>query len=515
MKNLLNALLIAVAGITNAHSAEIDPFLSRLADTHAARGIDAALMEARSRSINVRMTDQGPLFPVILHADDTETATTENTAIFTAVGARVDARSQSLIRVLVPINNINRLASLRGVSKVRLPYPLTEVHGYGTNVNESVNLTGAEDYHQLNNIGSGVRVAVVDLGFSQLTSAKTAGEIPSNVITYDFTGTGLESGTQHGTGVAEHIIDMAPGAQLYLLKVGDEVDLQNAATYIRNNNIRVANLSVAWMVSSYYDDTGIINTTINNSRDTDGVFWAVASGNFAQKHWRGTWSDSNGNARLEYTGTDEALALQGSSSTISVFLNWNQYGVSNKANLDLYLLSSTGAVVQSSTINNRFTDPVEAITYTYNSSEAPYSLQVRLSSGSASGLDITLFSFNHNFEYQVAASSVADPASAHGAFTVAAIHRNNWTLADPPVEPYSSQGPTNDGRLKPNIAAPDCTRSRTYGANSCGTSFASPTIAGSAALILSANPTFTAADIENELMTNTIPPLNPVGSGPI
>ena len=79
------------------------------------------------------------------------------------------------------------------------------------------------------------------------------------------------------------------------------------------------------------------------------------------------------------------------------------------------------------------------------------------------GLDMTIFSFYNNLEYAVAEASLLDPASAHGACSVAAINQATWTLADPSPEPYSSQGPTTDGRLKPDIAAPDGTTSWTYG----------------------------------------------------
>ena len=49
---------------------------------------------------------------------------------------------------------------------------------------------------------------------------------------------------------------------------------------------------------------------------------------------------------------------------------------------------------------------------------------------------------------------------------------------------YSSQGPTNDGRIKPDLSAPSCVGSTIYRPCFNGTSAASPAAAGMAALLL-------------------------------
>ena len=111
---------------------------------------------------------------------------------------------------------------------------------------------------------------------------------------------------------------MAPGAELYCLKVNDQVGLQNAADYLRTHGIRIANHSVGWVLASYYDDTGPVNAIINDSHDTDGVFWAVSAGNDAQRHWRGTWADTDSDNWLEFAAGDELMALSGTAGTVAV-----------------------------------------------------------------------------------------------------------------------------------------------------------------------------------------------------
>lgn len=472
-------------------------------------GHDHAMQVARDNQFTIRDEKEGRITVIVEPEKGLHPNQIKLNNSLRRMGFRREAESKSFVRLSVPVRSMLQLKTIKGARYIRAPYPLFEADGTGVILNESVSLVGGEDFHQLGVRGSGVKAAVVDLGFNQLSAAIDNGEIPSSVVQIDFTGGGVEAGTKHGTGVAELLIDMAPNAQLYCIRIGDEVDLQNAATYIRDNGIKIANLSVAWVGASYYDDTGIINQIINNSHDLDGVFWSVAAGNYAQKHWRGGWVDADSDGILDFSATDERIDLSGTSSTIIAYLNWNEYAVNNKADLDLYLLDKDGRVVQSSTYTQSvFVDPLEGFSYSYNSTEAPYSLEIRRVSGNVSNIDITLFSLNHNVEYRVPDSSVADPASAHGAFTVGAVNQNIWENSNPSLRNYSSRGPTTDGRLKPDTVAPDGTSTLTYGTTrSNGTSFSAPTVAGAAALLLNDRPSYTAADIANNIRaTATLTP---------
>jgi hypothetical protein len=495
--------------------AETDAMLDQIQGAWTRRGAEGYRQAVKSFGHAVREEQGQILVPVIVERKVSNR--TDFTPRLKLAGARVDSLSRSYARILVPINRLAQLVKQFPAEQLRGPLPVYPVSfGLGPALSESVSLSAADGYQVGNLNGTGVRVAVVDLGFSGLTNAINTGELPANTIVQDFTGTGLETGTKHGTGVAEHVLDMAPGATLYCIKVGDQADLQNAADYIRTNNIKIANHSAAWVLASYYDDTGPINSIINGSHDTDGVFWSIAAGNQARQHWRGSWVDADGNNTLEFKNNDELMALSGTAASVSVYLNWNQYGVNNKTNLNLYVLNNAGTVVASSTTaQSQYNDPVEAVSFTYVSSQAPYSVKVtRTGSGSTTGLDITVFSFSHYFEHNVVASSILDPASAHGAFTVGAVNQSTWLQTIPPIESFSSQGPSTDGRQKPDLVAPDGTSSLTYGTrNSYGTSFSAPTVAGAAALLLQETTDRTALAIA-DLLRTTATDIGSLGADP-
>ncbi|MFQ3343786.1 MAG: S8 family serine peptidase [Candidatus Poseidoniales archaeon] len=101
-------------------------------------------------------------------------------------------------------------------------------------------------------------------------------------------------------------------------------------------------------------------------------------------------------------------------------------------------------------------------------------------------------------------AQIGTPGSAEDVITVGSLDKNTA------IAVYSSQGPTEEGRIKPNIAfvgsnvmAPDFNTGDGYTSKS-GTSMATPGAAGLAALMYQANPDLSPFDVRNIMQETSI-----------
>ncbi len=411
-----------------------------------------------------------------------------------AYGAEVLKSRDRYTKVAVPVDQLTRIAVEAGYVRF-LRQPLRP---FALVTSEGVALTNADGYHANGWTGAGVKIAVVDAGFGNLEAAIANGERPPSLHTYDFTGTGI-GGTTHGTMVAEVVHDMAPGSELYLMKIGDELDLAEAVDSCIARGVRVINHSMCWPNAGPLDGTGPICSMVDTAF-AHGITWVNAAGNHALRHYRGQFSDSDANGWHNFAegGLYEfnSLGFANIGASVGVFLSWNDWWQSDQ-DYDLFLYyynGSGGSWVAYDSSTTRQTGsqwPVENLLVVMDRS-AEVAVRVRKTNADGSH-ELTLFTNYYTLQYRHSASSILIPGDAARALTVGAVPVAQWHTG--PQASYSSQGPTYDGRLKPDWVGPTSVSVFTGGGVFSGTSAAAPHVAASAALLLSRYPEWSPVEV--------------------
>jgi PKD repeat protein len=414
-----------------------------------------------------------------------------------ALGGKVLAQSKHLARVAIPIENLEAASRIVGVNFLRLPFrPLSNVV-----VSEGVPLIGADEYHTNGLRGSGVDVAIIDEGFSRADDLGS--DMPSTWQYRDFTRRGMYLGGPHGTACAEIIHDIAPEAELHLLRIDDLVDLENAKDYCIENGIDVISHSMSWLGTGFGDGRGLTCDIVDDAEEK-GILWVNSAGNYAKRQYSALWRDSNASGWLDFSGPeDEVLLLEEAAvgDTIEVWLTWNDWPTSSE-NYDLYLykMNDSGEIekVEESTTVQSGSHPIEAIEYPVRE-DGIYGAAI-WKDPDARGTVVKLWSGHHDLtEYASLIGNIGTPADAAGSFSVGAAAYFDWRTGR--IAPYSSKGPTADGRIKPNIVAPTQVRTASFPGFG-GTSGAAPHAAGAAALLLSGDPNQTLQQLRLALTEN-------------
>jgi hypothetical protein len=463
-------------------SPKLESRLAQLAEIERHQGREAAVRFAAANAI--RVDAKGGIdvliHPVASRAGGAEPAIFARVAAF---GGEVRGRVGELVEARVEIGTVESLSGPPEIGWIEAaPVPVRmQTTSQGVSVTHADRIQG--DGASYRPSTERIRVGVLDSGFEGYQGL-LGRELPASVTVRSFHPQGIGGGGEvHGTACAEIVHDMAPDADLYLANFDSLSEHGQAVDWLVSQNVDVISYSIGWYNAGPGDGRGMVNDHVRRALGA-GIEWVGSAGNEAQSHWEGTFSDTNGNAWHNYTAADEgnSVALNAGDLFI-VFLNWDDWFQSSQ-DYDLYIFDQSNRLMAAS---EGFQDgtqrPTEVAGFIAPATGSYYVAIRRYSATRNVKLEVftVVESAQGRLQYVVPAGSLAIPADTDGAIAVGATH---WQ--SDAAEPFSSQGPTSDGRIKPDLAAPDGVDTATYralGEPFFGTSASAPHVAGAIALL--------------------------------
>ena len=448
-----------------------------------------------------------------------------------SLGGHIGQHAYNNVQVWLPYDAIEILALWSKIKHISAPIVSNQT---GTS-SEGLPYIGATDWQKIGVTGRGVNVAVIDLGFKGY-SALLGTELPATVDAYYFGDLEHFYSNVHGTACAEIVHDVAPDASLALLDAGDmRVGFHQAVSWMKNNDIDVTSSSIGinlkWLCSlmywvlhgpSFSQDYFIsqLDYLLQTSEQVEstvksavhgGLTWAQSAGNDGQKKWSGWFWDRDGDGYLNFSATEDynTLYTQGcEGQEVYVLLMWGEGGISY-SDYDLKILDTNfNIVARSDTDQMLLPVGVEACRFTPRVG-VNYRIAINKYSGYNQSLDLFVGHDDFpNLKYFTKTSTVmlTPPAPVAEAITVGAVDMPEATVA-----PYSSQGPGENGVMKPDVVAPAGVQTASYGDRAFnGTSAAAPHVAGLCALLKQRYPDASPVQIKS-FLKGTAVDLGPAG----
>ena len=466
-------------------------------------GQENALIKAQEWGL---LTPDGKSLRVtlVLDTEDHEVLTAQ----LEAVGLTVVSAYANQVNVGVPIAVIidqlgsenpgeifQRLSELDHVIAVRLPQ--TKNIDSSTIDGEGIEVVGADVWHQAGYTGTGIRIGVLDLGFSGHEDL-LGEELPDQVGFAQF---GWYDEEQvHGAACAEIIHEMAPDASLFFAWYdGSDPSFGDAVEWLVDQGVDIISHSAGTPVSSR--DGKNFDASVVDDVVADGILWVNSSGNDGEHHYRSVFYDPDADNLHEFENGEETLPVY-NNSYVEVYLIWSDNWGSAAQDYDLAAYDLDGNLLEISrdTQDGSYGSyPTEGVKI-QTGGDTIYVAVISSDATEDVTFDLFVRGSGVSIPYGTPQYSVGSPGDAKGSLTVGAT---SWRTDA--LEPYSSQGPTTDERLKPDISAPAGVSGATYGSYGFdGTSASTPHVAAAAALVWQAHPEFSRQQVIDFLLNASI-----------
>lgn len=301
----------------------------------------------------------------------------------------------------------------------------------------------------------------------------------------------VDTGDTHGTSAAVTVARVAPDAELYLATFGTADDYEAGLEWMNQHDVDVVVAPVA--DAATLGDGNATLTRATTAAVDRGTVVVAPTGNLGDGHWLGEY---NPTASGVHAFADGPLnPVSGPASRAEFHLAWDE--PNEEYQLELYRLRADDEPVVVAQSVPRDRRDVPSARLTARLTDDSYALAVRGPS-TATDTRIRVASPTHSLADARSAGSIAAPADAPGAIAVGAFDPTSG------VEPYSSRGPTANGRLGVDVVAPSSYpvpgRPRFE-----GTSASASYVGGVAALVVDAAPELEPTEVRWTLASTAEP----------
>ncbi len=452
--------------------------------------------------------------------------------VVAAVGGRVlGAADGELTLAEIHLDRLVEVEAHVDVRYVRLPGGAPPPQGATAAITgEEVRSTNAANWHAVGRTGAGVKVGIIDRFDGTLWSvARGRHDVPTPRATFcrsQGQGCDIWAGGgdgRHGVAVAEVIHEVAPGAPLYLATVGGSAaDLRAAIDWFAANGVRVVNRSLGGTYDGPGDGSGPYGAVASYAVRR-GIAFFNSAGNHANApsssgglYVRFTAADVDADRWIEFPGGSELLELRCAGMWFGG-LRWSDWPAgAGTTDYDVYVYDTveaaaahqperSGEDAQGGTSGG---DPLELPATSCSArGDVDYIAVWRFDAHGGTVGDMLEIQTNDPLGRSTNAYSAAQPigdSADPGVFSIGAV------TATATAASYSSRGPNNAERLKPDFTARSHMTNGAYGVFT-GTSAASPTAVGLAALVIGARLASTPAKLRTWLRANAAVDRGPSG----
>jgi hypothetical protein len=329
--------------------------------------------------------------------------------------------------------------------------------------------------HEAGVTGESVRVGVLDVTGYELTREEFEGHI-ADTGRFGDDAPAVNGGNVHGTAAASTVARIAPDSDIYLATFATPDGYEAALEWMVDEDVDVVVTPVAQLGTLGDGESRLAQAT--TAAVENGTAVVAPAGNIARGHWRGEYRATD-RGRHAFDGRP-LNELEGDAERAEIRLVW-EAGVEEDYTVELHRIEGTETErIAQSVRAGTGTVPSERLTAVLG--DGRYAIAID-GPPESTGTRLRIASPTHAFERAHPTRSVVAPATAPGAISVGAIDP-----ATGEVEPFSSRGPTADGRPGVDVVAPDGQIVPGTTVEFTGTSASAAFVGGVAALAIDAAP---------------------------